>query len=591
MFVDLISYFSQIPDFQQAVLAGHQLGKGMYIIVEDKKIKGVRNVDKEQPEGEDYEWLQAADYYSQLVDMNKAVDSEKKIHSCNPFAVFIKADILPEYGAADKVLSKAEFVQAIERYYETLLKGNKNDSKAAGILENARIKDIEASTVLQCRDWILENLDAILKTVQDKPPVKGGYLKIFFYRDISDYEDECRRYLLPKIFNKNDFNIIKNNSIYGLSNSNMGMNAKKPYLELMSTKFKVPFLINIDDAITLKCFFEWITNYKTSDGKSISSMYIFHKSNDSVFKNDLNKFVRGYFLHLKRGKETLVTDFEYLPLNPDIDKKYNIDDVLELESWGYSGSYNIWQLEKIIDAVFFSNRLIVNYMTDTSDMKSIYRRGEYSKELETLMLKYRKALHNFFRKGDEKAFAYCVDQMSRSVLYEILKMDGENGYWKSAAAFNLRIALLEQFNVKGDRKMGSFIKELLQIVRNKRDLDNEQPECENDEEFYFVCGQLTRYFFSLSEAAEPRHSMIESFLRAKDAGILKRKLKESYFAYGHEISLNSKRFDKLWSMVMGYKTNSVVREYDDYFNAGFVSTNLFYEKKDKQEGEKDENAE
>lgn len=590
MFVDLISFFSKIPDFQQAVLNSYRLGKGIYIIVEDEKIKTIKNIDKEQPEGEEYEWLQAADYYSQLVDMNKPVDSEKKIHSCNPFAVFIKADILPEYGTADKVLSQAEFVQAVERYYDILQKGNKTDGKAAEILENAGISDIDTNTVLQCRDWVLNSKDVILKAVQDHPPVKGGYLKIFFYRDISDYEYECKRYLLPKIFNKNDFNLIKSDSIYGLSNSNMGMNSKKPYLELMSTNFKVPFLINIDDAITLKCFFEWITDYKTLEDKSISSMYITHKSSDSVFKNELNKFVRGYFIHLKRGKETLITDFEYLPLNPDINKKYTIDDVLNLDTWGYNDNYNIWQLEKIIDAVFFSNRLIANYLIDTGDMKSIYKHGEYSKELESLMLKYRKALHNFFRKGDDKAFTYCVDQMSRSVLYEILKMDGENGYWKSAAAFNLRIALLEQFNLEGDHIMGSYIKELLQIIRNKRDLDTDQPECENDKEFYFVCGQLTRYFFSLSEAADPKHSMIEGFLRARDANVLKRKLKESYFAYGHEISLKSKRFDKLWSMVMGYETNSVVREYDDYFNAGFASTNLLYEKKEKQEDDKNENA-
>lgn len=590
MFVDLIKFFSEKPNFQQVVLDNYQLGNGLYIIVENNYIKTIINVNKEQPECIEYEWLRAADYYSQLVDMNKSVDPSKKIHSCNPFSIFIKADTLPEYGTGEKVLTMDGLVQAIEKYYSILSSIGKEDKKALEILKNANLPELDNNLLEACKSWLLENLDSILQVVKDNPPTNGSYLKIFFYQDIIKYENECRRYLLPKIFNKNDYNTEEDGKICGLSNFNMGLNAKKPYLELMSTQFEVPFRISIDNSIVLKCFFEWITDYKTSDGKSISSMYLStNENNEFSFSKDLNKFIQGYFIHFKRGKETWITDFDYLPFNPDDKPFFRMEDVLGIENWRYNDLYSIWQLEKIIDGVFFANRLVQNYLIDTSDMKSYYKPGEYTKNLENLMLRYRKALHNYFRKGDNKAFNYCVDVMSKSVVLEILKMDEENGYWKTATAFNLRIALIEQMDLKGDEKMADFIQELTDLVRTKRDSEVEQPHCDTDREFFFVCGQLSRYLFSLSEAAEPKHSFAESLIKSKDSAVLKRKLKDLYITYGHNILLKSMRFNNLMSMVIGYSTDVMLKEYEDYFLAGFLSKNLLYEKKEKQEVTKNEN--
>jgi len=580
MFVDLIKFFSNIPNFQQVVLDNYQLGKGLYIIVENYKIGSFINVNKEQPECQEYEWLRAADYYSQLIDMNKSVDPAKKIHSCGPFSIFIKADTLPEYGTGEKVLTMDGLVQTIARYYSVLSGDGKEDKDALKILESANLHELDKNLLEACKAWILDNLNSILQVVKDNPPAKGSYLKIFFHQDLVKYENECRRYLLPKIFNKNDYNIEQANLIYGLSNFNMGLNAKKPYLELMSTQFGVPFRISIYDSIILKCFFEWITDYNTSDGKSLSSMYLSTNENNKFkFRNDLNKFIQGYFIHFKRGKETWITDFDYLPVNPDDKPFFRVDDVLGIENWRYNDLYSVWQLEKIIDGVFFANRLVQNYLIDTSDIKSTYKPGEYTKNLENLMLRYRKAIHNYFRKGDNKAFNYCIDAMSKSVVLEILKMDEKNGYWKAATAFNLRTALIEQMNMKGDEKMSDFILELTDLVRIKRDLEVEQPHCDTDKEFFFVCGQLARYLFSLSEAAEPKHSFAESLIKSKDSTVLKRKLKDLYVTYGHRILLKSMRFNNLMSMVIGYSTDVMLKEYEDYFLAGFLSKNLLYEKK------------
>ncbi|PYG86979.1 CRISPR-associated protein Csh1 [Ruminiclostridium sufflavum DSM 19573] len=584
MFVDLIRLFSEIPDFRQVVLDNYRLGNGMYIVVEDGRIETLTNIDKDTDCSE-YDWLKSADYYSQLIDMNKAVDSNKKIHSCSPFAVFIKADTLPEYGTGDKVLSMEEFEQAIIRYYGILTSNGKADSKAAEILKTADLPEADAGLFESCKNWLLNNLNEIIQAVKEKPPVKGSYLKIFFKQALEKYEIEYRRYLLPKIFNKNDYNIVENGKLLGLSNYNMGLNAKKPYLELMGTRFKVPFRIGLDDSMTLKCFFEWIQDYKTSEGKHPNSVYLPSGEREALdFSKDFNKFVSGYFLNFKQKKDGIyIADFECLPSDPDEKPFFRIENCLGADNWRYTNLYEVWQLEKITDDVFFSKRLIKNYTVDTGDMQSDYKAGEYTKNLENLMLRYRKALHNYFRKGDRKALEYCADAMSKSMVLEILRFDEENGYWKAAAAFNLRMALLKQIKTGGDGGMGDFIIELSEIVRKKRDFQGVQPQCDNDKEFFFLCGQLVRYLFSLSEASNPKHSFAESFLKAKDSAVLKRKLRELYITYGHKILLKSSRFDNLMSMAVGYEADTLLRDYEDYFLAGFLSKNLLYEKKQEAE--------
>lgn len=605
MFVDLIKFFSDIPDFKKAVLDNYQLGNGLYIIVENGQIKELISIDKDTDcSGDDYKWLKEADYYSQLIDMNKPVDPNKKIHSCNPFSIFIKADILPDYGSGDKVLTMDELGQAIKRYYKVLTTVEKKDKYVTEILNTANLPEVDLDLFESCKNWLLNNLEEIVNTVKDNPPPKGSYVKVFFKQHEDKYECECRRYLLPKIFNKNDFNIKLNDEILGLSNFNMGLNAKKPYLELMSTQFKVPFRISLEDAITLKCFFEWISDYRLSDGKRTNCMYISNSnSNKFSFSKDLNSFVSGYFINFKEKKEgTFIADFEYLPLNPDEQLFFRIENYLGIDNWRYNDSYNIGRFEKIIDFVFFAGRLVPNYLVDTNDMQSNYKAGEYSKNLENLMLMYRKALHNYFRKGDRNALEYCVDKMSKSCVLEIIKIIDESRssqdekskykktkYEKAEYAFNLRLALLKQISKEGDGGMGDYIIELSDIVRKKRDMDGVQPKCDSDKEFFFTCGQLTRYLLSLSEAAEPKHSFVESYIKAKDSSVLKRKIKELYVTYGHAISLKSIRFDNLMSMVVGYETDAVLKDYDDYFLAGFLSKNLIYEKK--QEDDKNENAE
>ena len=66
------------------------------------------------------------------------------------------------------------------------------------------------------------------------------------------YKNESEIYLSLKIFNDIKYNKNLDDNIFGLSNGNMGLNSKKPFLENKSRKLSIPFLINSENALLLK---------------------------------------------------------------------------------------------------------------------------------------------------------------------------------------------------------------------------------------------------------------------------------------------------------------------------------------------------
>ena len=80
--------------------------------------------------------------------------------------------------------------------------------------------------------WIEDNVNENLLENDNKK----DYLKIFFVEDdleksLELFRNEHKRYLIPNIFNSNDYNRKIGETIYGLSNNNMGLNSKKAFLE------------------------------------------------------------------------------------------------------------------------------------------------------------------------------------------------------------------------------------------------------------------------------------------------------------------------------------------------------------------------
>ena len=100
--------------------------------------------------------------------------------------------------------------------------------------------------------------------------LKKDYCKLFFVWENEDnaravYQQEGLRYLLPNLYNSNDFNRKQDGKILGLPNNNMGMNSKKPYLHHYSRKVTVPYLLDQDETLLQMQLFDYLSGFAAKD--------------------------------------------------------------------------------------------------------------------------------------------------------------------------------------------------------------------------------------------------------------------------------------------------------------------------------------
>ncbi len=515
-----------------------------------------------------YKWFKERDYYSCYLNSNKAF-YDKKIHSINYFSLFVKLDSF--ISAEPKKILKCE---VIDKHYYNLCNYKKFQKKQEiEILQDfqkyltnrERRKDI-----IKKYKFLRENLDCIV-TIAKENKIKN-YVKVFFDESVEKYREESKIYYSIKIFN--DINYCKTieGKNFGLSNSNMGLNTKKPYLE-HKTKFNtVPFLIEKNDALILKIFFDWLKlqSYKDKENKP-KDRYL-----------DDNFFMQKH----SSNDEAEITDFDYVPTRKnELEKPILIKNYLWLKENKTliqdDEIGKLSRLEAIVDDIFYNHQLINNYY------------GEVWKKLDNSFANFiyitRDAMIAYFRKYDEKGFFDVIKKYGSKLIIEHMKKDR---LLKAGKALNLKLSLLEY---KGEKIMN--IKQMQEKIIEK--LMTSNYDNLNVEEFFYLCGQIARYLISQSEAFEKKGDMLDPFLKAKNVEKLKEVIKIIYQKYNHKILLELmktnkegivykiylKKFGNAISLVMAYNDDFNVKDNYDSLLIGALSENIFYMKNEEIKGE------
>ncbi|KOA19133.1 hypothetical protein CLHOM_25140 [Clostridium homopropionicum DSM 5847] len=520
-------------------------------IKQDKKTKKIDTTNYH------FSFIRQADYMSKLIDMNKPIDGKKVIHSNNYFTFFVKKENINNGKLNNTV---------IEEYYSILknplLKYTESKSKSRKLyleLEGKNGKPNQ-TRIEKIQKWIVDNIhDLVPKDNKDKT-----YLKIFFKYDLEEYRKESEKYILTNIYNSNDFNISIDNQIYGLPNDNMGLNAKKPYLENKTRKTKVPFLLSQDEVLMQKKFFDYLMN-QVSIGKT--NIYI-NEDEIKAFSNDemLDEDFSGYYLRAKKGKEVEIHDFDTIVIYKPNINPINIVNALQIEKAKitYGKVYNLKDLKNIINEVFFSKFLTSNYFTEAKDLNI------NDSSLKKNILLARTTLFNWFYKGNWSNVWKVLDWSS----LDLIKGSIHNGYIPRAIEqFNLRVSLESYF--EGEENMADVLMGIKNSLREKISGEG-TAYIENDREYYFAVGQLASYFISLSRGKTKMHSLANPIINAKSDNRIKDELRRMFKKYNYTIKTNRRRFKNLYAMVASYATEGKV--YEDLIIAGYLHSNLIYEK-------------
>lgn len=555
------------------ILDEYTLVDGTYIIVstiEDSfQIKEVINIkfDKKTKQvdrsNKYYEKLCFYEYNSYYLESNKAI-KDKNIFSNNYLTFFIKKESVYAGKITNDVIDS--YYTILENLYLKYTKSKIKSYEAYKSIEK-ELGPVDIEKIQKIKKWIKENISELAEKYKGK-----DHLKIFFEAEDNEYIREGKRYFIPNIYNSSDYNKKLKDKIWGLPNNNMGMNSKKPFLENKTRSEKVPYLVDNDEVMIQKKFFDYLLN-KANLGKV--NIYL---NNEEIVSNNngeiLERGFNGIFLRIKKGKELEIQGYDIITnYQPTFINKFNykniLGDKIEEKSEKFYGEFkDRKRMQTILDEVLFSKYLINNYFTEAKDISI------KDDILKSILLIGRDSVFNWLYKGYKNG----IDKVLSNISMKLIKCSINKGNIKKAKdQFNLRWSFENYFN--GGIDMADIVYDMQLNLKNKIN-SNDIEEINSDNEYYFAVGQLINYFLSLSKGKNKPQSLLNPFINAKSNEIIKVKLRGLYFKYNYIIEQKSKRFNNLYGMIVSYKPSEKVNQ--DMILAGYLKNNLIYEKDNKE---------
>jgi len=538
-------------DLQKAVFDNYVLKDGLYVRIGKNEIeyfifKDSKKDDKKQLlfkdlngniKADEYEWFVKRDYLSGYLNSNKAIDPpKKKIHSNNYLALFVKA---AEFNAENK----GHFVDKLFDNLKTFESFSKSQEKEVlKQYKNYIYNEERQENVERKKELFLKYFDEIVRVIKEKG-IKN-YVKIFFDEPVEKYEKESEIYYALKIYNKIETVREIESKIYGLSDFNMGLNQKKPYLEHKTRGFPLPFMVEKDKIFEIKKLFDYLKNLKEpliyKPAATAPGIYL-HKHNE----ND----------------QAVIDDFDILVFVEDsLPKKFEYKNYIGLASNGRAvENREITTFEglfKLIDEVFYNGNLSNNLYGDV-----------YSKlpnDFQNLIYLTRDLAKNILKKNINSLFGYL-----RFGLNFILHYIRQNSLFKAGEVLNLILSIKaykgENVDIKGTlEKIEEKVKKLKEL---------------NSNEWHILSGQVIKYLLDKSKKSDKKADMIEPFLRAAKTKKLKQEIEMLYFKYKHEIPLNFTKLNNAIALIMAKEENEKVDK--EKLLIGLLSENIFYKKEEK----------
>jgi len=529
-------------------LSVYELKPGAYIKIALNNIEYFYIKEKDEPnnlydengtlvKNEIVDWFKERDFYSNYLNSNKAV-ADKKMHNANFLTLFFKIDNYDKTAIFESYDNFRDFTKFNKSIEKQLLQ---NDMEYI----NSQDRQNQFNLIKKLFDTKFDEIIAYANKVTKK------YVKIYFDDSIEAYKNEFNIYLRLKIFNNNDYTYINENSIIGLSDFNMGMNSKKPYLEHktrnrnINIKSGIPFLTEQSICIEKELpLFTWMKFQKKS-------------------KIDLNKNI--YLRKINENDKAVIVDFDYLPMDlDDRREELNIYNYF-LKNESDTCARNSEEYRAIINEYLYNYSLLKNIYAD--DIKA------ENKYLENLLYSTRNLMIEFLDKGNINALNYAIKKYKNSFLIAMWSLDE----YCLKRALNFIISI-EQKNAKGD------VMDLDTIAKNvKSKLRDDSINKLDGYEYYFLVGNVAYMLLLKSEAKEKKFDMAEPYFNAKSSEKLLHCLRLDFERYSHDIYLKDSKFIKAFRLCMNCTNKIITSDEQTALIAGMMYENIIYDKGEKNE--------
>ena len=575
MIDEALEVFKKIYDKEgeKLVVNKHIPKDGTYILVNIKSGKIIEKLnifyDKKSKKidgelNQYYGYFRAFDYYSNLIDMNKPMDPKKTIHSNQIYSFFIKKDSIRENKLTKSI---------IEGYKKNLLNPEEkyNSKEAKELYKNIaeKLPKIEKDIVEDIFLWIEDNVNENLLENDNKK----DYLKIFFVEEDLDkslevFKNEHKRYIIPNIFNSNDYNKKIGETIYGLSNNNMGLNAKKAFLENKTRRVSTPYLVNTDEILLQYAFY----NYLLPEVKQ-GNYYIYFSENEITPRTYKEGCPNGakYLLNASYSKDVDIKNFNVISKNSSEEININFKEILHQKKKDTDeieyGNLNREKMMNNINKIFFYNSLLGNFLLNDGDLdiKDI--------EVKKLLMKYRNSFYKWFYLNDE---AEVKKNIRKIYLDAVMVAIGNGHFFKASQQLDFGFCLEKYFYGKSE-----LMEEIMNVkeVFLNHTLSEEDWEFSNDEEYFFAVGQILAYINYMRNSKAKSLNFIKQLTFVKNIDVLKEKIKKIVISYSHIFETKNKKINRTISNISLYQPKEIRI---DILLAGFTADIIFFKKREEK---------
>lgn len=380
--------------------------------------------------------------------------------------------------------------------------------------------------------------------------VKNAYIKLYIEDESEVYQKEHELYLKTRIFNKNDYNTIEEDEIIGVPMS-INQNGKKPFLELKTTKFRTPDRVSLDEAILQKDLFIWLKNYINQNGKKEAVKKV-------SYEDEIGKLTNSTHYLKLNGND--VTDHDNVPYrNESI--KFEWKNILNYYENGKIDYLNRMvdsrqELVNYISYYFFKKLVVYKYLEDVPKVES----GDITGNIIGEFVQARKSLFDYANKNINALSIKTLKAM-RKTLKELMingipvdksKIKENGSFYEQKKQY---VRAIDLYLSLGDYVLGGEVmsKNYLDIKKCvKEKIWEYDSVLENNEQFYFLAGQLGFYFMSLSKSKNKNFSMVKPLLTSNKISKVKRFLINQHANYDHEIETNNVPVKKAMELVLSY---------------------------------------
>lgn len=624
MISEIVEYSTHIRQIENPELRNFLLGKpkiGFHLEVIFEDIISLENIDlasfikeiklgfysKNGCDSEKEKWFLSIlplELESEYISNNKAVGGEKNIFSNNPFVIETKIGLNKanknfQLESLSKIFQNKK--ENLERYYNALKNAYSEEEE---ILK--KICDVILSMITNHfvdKNFWQKYIDSnnLEKEFQSYSVdlEKDRLFVIFRFKKIEQqnfenlFELAVNNYISAKVFNKDDYNFILNNILYGLSDFLNGDNVKKPFLKHLSTPFLVNNRISMSEAKELLKFSKFVEkkvlpnplpifiDEKELNEKVIS---IFRENSTIKFKELIRKLYEEhkkdlgnyYLIYFEQGDVRdidYVSNFKYKLENLNIK---NFDNIFSESDEREIPISDIFELEFHILRMFFSESY-------ESDVNLYFTFESKDSALNSAFMSYKPMLYNFIYKSKQEWMqAYQWKKICESAFFYHLRKnkDFKNTY-QFKEILKIYFSLNEHFDPYNQNFGGHYMPTKLPELHEKLKeiiLNREEKHFDSDELFAFGAGQLIYYLLSQSEAREKTHQLLEPFLNKHRIFEFKKALEKTFEYYKYDIDFNNQRFNRLAREVFGYETDKDLAELKSFILAGYFANNVIYEK-------------